>query len=86
MADTVPSKVAREQTFFNWMDGRCRTPAAALAVVTAVLFISATDAITARGLVVSAFQLKERQIVGGPAWIATEPFTIEAARARIGLW
>jgi len=32
MPDTACSKVAREQTFFNWMDGRCRIAAAALAV------------------------------------------------------
>jgi len=123
MADTAPSKVAREQTFFNWMDGRCRTPAAPLPIVVAVLFFGAlqgsaspqssvahvafeavsikpadapkwlppglsvvtlrgrrflADPVTVRGLIVRAFQLKEWQIAGGPAWIATEPFSLEA--------
>jgi uncharacterized protein (TIGR03435 family) len=36
------------------------------------------DPVTARGLIVQAFQLKEWQVVGGADWVPTDRFTMEA--------
>jgi uncharacterized protein (TIGR03435 family) len=36
------------------------------------------DPVTARRLIVEAFQIKEWQLVGGPDWVATDRFTMEA--------
>ena len=37
------------------------------------------DPVTARGLIVQAFQLKEWQIVGGADWVSSDRFVMEAA-------